>query len=204
MIVRIRIILYTAVSCFLVFACSTQSKIGDGLGKPAMVAGRSAVLPAVVAMKGLKQDSGAGAGPPVEVAVVSSNETHSDADGAMVPMSNLIQELLQQFQPLFFDFDSYTLSVQARDTLFKNAELLAEQPWVKLRIEGNCDERGSDEYNLALGEQRARTARAYLVNLGIAPDRLFTISYGKEQPLDFGHDEAAWAKNRRDEFVVIK
>jgi peptidoglycan-associated lipoprotein len=73
----------------------------------------------------------------------------------------------------------------------------------KVRIEGNCDERGSDEYNLALGEKRAKAAMEYLVTLGIPAERLSVISYGKEKPADPGHDEAAWAKNRRDEFVVL-
>ena len=107
-------------------------------------------------------------------------------------------------QKIYFNFDSAALSDESRANLSKNAELLASQPSVKLQIEGNCDERGSDEYNLALGERRAKAARDYLVNLGVAPDRLSIISYGEEKPADQGHDEAAWAKNRRDEFVIIK
>ena len=75
---------------------------------------------------------------------------------------------------------------------------------LKVRIEGHCDERGSDEYNLALGERRAKAAMNYLVTLGIADKRLSVISYGKEKPVDPGHDEAAWAKNRRAEFVIQK
>jgi peptidoglycan-associated lipoprotein len=75
---------------------------------------------------------------------------------------------------------------------------------LKVQIEGNCDERGSDEYNLALGEKRAKSAMKYLETLGVPAERLSVISYGKEKPADPGHDEAAWAKNRRDEFVLIK
>jgi peptidoglycan-associated lipoprotein len=112
--------------------------------------------------------------------------------------------LEQELQKIYFNFDSATLSDDARANLSKNAALLAKQPSVKLQIEGNCDERGSDEYNLALGERRAKAARDYLVNLGVAPERLSVISYGEEKPVDQGHDEAAWAKNRRDEFVIIK
>lgn len=74
---------------------------------------------------------------------------------------------------------------------------------IKVRIEGNCDERGSDEYNLALGERRAQVAARYLTTLGISGERLSTISYGKEKPVDPGHDENAWARNRRDDFVII-
>lgn len=105
---------------------------------------------------------------------------------------------------IFFDFDSYLLTQAARDTLAKNAEWLKANSAAKLQIEGHCDERGSDEYNLALGEKRAKSAENYLVTLGVAKGRLSTISYGKEKPLDQDHNEVAWAKNRRAEFVVIK
>jgi peptidoglycan-associated lipoprotein len=106
---------------------------------------------------------------------------------------------------IYFDFDSYLLSKTARDTLNSNAEyLLKQNPAIKVQIEGHCDERGSDEYNLALGEKRAKAALNYLVTLGVPTERLSFISYGKERPADPGHDEAAWAKNRRDEFAVIK
>jgi peptidoglycan-associated lipoprotein len=112
--------------------------------------------------------------------------------------------LQNELQKIYFNFDSADLSQESRSALSKNAELLAKQSAVTLRIEGNCDERGSDEYNLALGERRAKAARDYLVNLGVQPERLSVISYGEEKPVDPGHDEAAWAKNRRDEFVIIK
>ena len=112
--------------------------------------------------------------------------------------------LENELQKIYFNFDSADLSADSRAALSKNAELLAKQPSVSIRIEGNCDERGSDEYNLALGERRAKAARDYLVNLGVQPARLSVISYGEEKPADPGHDEAAWAKNRRDEFVITK
>ena len=112
--------------------------------------------------------------------------------------------LQNELQKVYFNFDSAALSDESRAILSKNAEALAKQPSVSVRIEGNCDERGSDEYNLALGERRAKAARDYLVNLGVQPERLSVISYGEEKPVDPGHDEAAWAKNRRDEFVIIK
>jgi len=106
---------------------------------------------------------------------------------------------------IHFDFDSFALSLTARDALSKNADyLLKKYTSVKVQIEGHCDERGSDEYNLALGEKRAQAALNYLVTLGVPAARLSFISYGEEKPADPGHDEAAWAKNRRDEFVVIK
>jgi peptidoglycan-associated lipoprotein len=106
---------------------------------------------------------------------------------------------------IYFDFDSFILSPAARETLKKNASyLLKENKAVKVRIEGNCDERGSDEYNLALGEKRAKVALDYLTTLGVPADRLSFISYGKEKPANPGHDETAWAKNRRDEFIIMK
>ncbi|KAF0220815.1 MAG: peptidoglycan-associated [Geobacteraceae bacterium] len=104
---------------------------------------------------------------------------------------------------IYFDFDSFVLTQPSRDTLYKDAEWLLKNNPVKVQIEGHCDERGSDEYNLALGEKRAKAAMNYLVTLGVLADRLSIISYGKEKPLDPGHDEAAWAKNRRAEFVII-
>jgi len=103
---------------------------------------------------------------------------------------------------VYFDFNSPTLSPAARETLAKNAELMKQQGSVKIRIEGNCDEFGSDDYNLSLGESRAKSAMNYLQSLGIKADRLSVISYGKEKPADPGHDESARAKNRRDEFVI--
>jgi peptidoglycan-associated lipoprotein len=107
-------------------------------------------------------------------------------------------------EKIYFDFDSFVLSAASRETLAKNARYLMKNGSVKVQIEGHCDERGSDEYNLALGEKRAKAAMSYLVTLGVPADRLSVISYGKEKPADPGHDEAAWAKNRRDEFAVIK
>jgi len=113
-------------------------------------------------------------------------------------------DLQGELQKVYFNFDSAALSDEARSSLSKNADLLGKNASVKVRIEGNCDERGSDEYNMALGERRAKAAMDYLVNLGVQPDRLSTLSYGEEKPVDPGHDEAAWAKNRRAEFVIVK
>jgi peptidoglycan-associated lipoprotein len=122
------------------------------------------------------------------------------------PLKEAVQAVAEApLEKIYFDFDSYVLSSAARDVLNKNAEyLLKKGTSARIQIEGHCDERGSDEYNLALGEKRAKAALNYLVTLGVPSSRLSFISYGKEKPADPGHDEAAWAKNRRDEFVVIK
>ncbi|HSL20716.1 MAG TPA: peptidoglycan-associated lipoprotein Pal [Vicinamibacterales bacterium] len=106
------------------------------------------------------------------------------------------------FQPVFFGFDSAEIESDAQSALNTNAELLKRYPGWTITIEGHCDERGTAEYNLALGERRALAARNYLVSLGISADRLRTISYGKEFPFDPGHNEEAWARNRRAHFVV--
>lgn len=109
------------------------------------------------------------------------------------------------FETVYFDFDKAELRQDARDVLFKNAEILLKgQPDAKVKIEGHCDERGSAEYNLALGERRAKSALQYLLTLGVKSDRMSVISYGKEKPAVQGNDEAAWTKNRRAEFVVEK
>ena len=105
-------------------------------------------------------------------------------------------------KPVFFAFDSAELSPDAVATLKANADALRKYGTWKITIEGHCDERGTAEYNLALGEKRSVAARTYLVTLGIGADRIQTVSYGKEFPFDPGHNEEAWAKNRRAQFVI--
>ena len=101
-----------------------------------------------------------------------------------------------------FDFDRHDLSSEAREILANHARLLKENPHIRLKIEGHCDERGTIEYNLALGESRSSAVKNYLVNYGIDSYRLSTISYGKERPLDPRSTPEAWAKNRRAAFIV--
>lgn len=105
-------------------------------------------------------------------------------------------------KPVFFELDSAEIAGAARTVLDENAATLKRYTTWAVTIEGHCDERGTAEYNLALGERRALAARAYLLSLGIAADRLRTVSYGKEFPFDPGHDESAFAKNRRAHFVI--
>jgi len=108
-----------------------------------------------------------------------------------------------QFETVHFDFDKYNLRPEAKAALDNNYELLNEFSSAIIKIEGHCDERGTVEYNLSLGDKRAKAAQDYLVGLGIAPNRISIISYGKEQPVDPRSNEEAWAKNRRGEFRVI-
>ena len=103
---------------------------------------------------------------------------------------------------IYFEFDKARLLPESKAVLRVKAEWLKANPEALAIIEGHCDERGTNEYNLALGDRRAQSAKTYLVDLGIAAERLTSISYGEERPLDPGHDEAAWARNRRAQFVI--
>ena len=103
---------------------------------------------------------------------------------------------------VFFNYDSADLSTEARSILEENSRYFRQYPNIPVIIEGHCDERGTEEYNLALGDRRAQAAKAYLVQLGISGDRLETISFGEERPFAMGSNEQAWAQNRRAQFVV--
>ena len=103
---------------------------------------------------------------------------------------------------IFFDYDLYDVRADQRDVMGVNAEWLKKWPTVKIQIEGHCDERGSNKYNMALGDKRANAARDYLVSLGIDASRVTTISYGEERPFLEGQSESAWSQNRRAHFVV--
>jgi len=104
---------------------------------------------------------------------------------------------------IYFEFDRYDVRPQDAEILKQNAAWLTKSPNAKIQIEGHCDERGTNEYNLALGERRANSAKKYLVSLGVKADRISTITYGKERPLDPAHTEEAWAKNRRAHSIVL-
>ena len=133
-----------------------------------------------------------------------TTEVKGAADGSMqgeaVPTHNQIAGM----ERISFDFDQFTLSAEARGILGNNAKYLQANSGTNVIIEGHCDERGSDEYNLALGESRALAAKSYLVSIGISAKRLSVISYGEEKPLSKGAGESAWSQNRRAEFNAIK
>jgi len=133
--------------------------------------------------------------------------THRDTTSTPAPVSTPPSTVpsgvtTSDFKPAFFDFDSYTLRDDARAALDADAKLLRANAAVKITIEGHADERGTDEYNQALGEKRAQAARDYLAAAGIDASRMEVVSYGKERPFDTGHDESAWAQNRRAHVVV--
>jgi peptidoglycan-associated lipoprotein len=105
-------------------------------------------------------------------------------------------------EDVYFAYDSAALSMEAQSVLREKAEWLRVNPNISVIIEGHCDERGTNAYNMALGDRRAESAKSFLVNLGVSPSRLTTISYGEERPLDPGHNDFAWSKNRRAHFVL--
>jgi peptidoglycan-associated lipoprotein len=142
--------------------------------------------------------------PPVEVPVAPP-VTPAPEDKLLTANLDELNRLVASqglIKPVFYAFDSAELSPEAVSTLKGNADVLRKYSSWKITIEGHCDERGTAEYNLALGERRAVAARTYLVTLGIPADRIQTVSYGKEFPFDPGHTEEAWAKNRRGQFVI--
>ena len=137
--------------------------------------------------------------PPTTTTPPPAQETPAETPPAPSTPSGLSSG---DFQPVFFDLDSYTLRDDARSALDANARLLRDNAATRIVIEGHCDERGTVEYNQALGERRAQAAQDYLERAGISNTRLQIVSYGKERPFDAGHDESAWAKNRRAHFVL--
>ncbi|MFQ5669849.1 MAG: peptidoglycan-associated lipoprotein Pal [Acidobacteriota bacterium] len=110
--------------------------------------------------------------------------------------------LEERLRTVYFDFDQATLTQEARSALDHNADLLRSRPALRVRIEGHCDERGTVEYNLALGDRRAHSALDYLAQHGVDKARIDVVSFGEERPVDLGHNEASWAKNRRADFHV--
>jgi peptidoglycan-associated lipoprotein len=105
---------------------------------------------------------------------------------------------------IYFDFDQYNIKDEFRETLRQNAQWMKDHPGFSVVLEGHCDERGTGEYNLALGDRRAGSTKQYLTSLGVSGSRLRTISYGEERPAIDGHGESAWSKNRRAQFLIIK
>jgi peptidoglycan-associated lipoprotein len=124
----------------------------------------------------------------------------ADSLAALGRSSDAVRTLLATM--IHFDFDKANVLSGDASVLDQKVGILQANPNLKIRVAGHCDERGSDEYNLALGNRRALAAKQYLVSHGIDAGRIETVSYGKERPLDPGHDEGAWAKNRRDEFEI--
>ena len=153
--------------------------------------------------------SGAGAEQTIDTATDTSDDIMVEEDTTVAaldpsqPLPGSQEELVQNVgDRVFFEFDSAVLGADGRRTLDRQAEWLRLFPEIALVLEGHADERGTREYNLALGERRANAVREYLITQGIGPARLRTISYGKERPYALGHNEEAWALNRRSVSVI--
>lgn len=144
--------------------------------------------------------------PKVEKVDVAPPVTKPELTEEEIFMSKSLEEinLAAPLKMVFFDYDRYFIRDDAKPVLDDNAAWLKKFSSAKILIEGHCDERGTEEYNLALGEKRAKSTHDYLLSLGISPDRIKIISYGKSQPLDSSHNEMAWQKNRRAQFLVIE
>lgn len=188
--------------------CSSNSEAvkKDAASVPATVAADKAVEPA-------KPVQAAEVAKPVEQPKVVENvkeeaaaqKTTAKPAESQASQASSAPAAEARFETVYFDFDKSDLRQDARDVLSKNAETaLKALAGAKIKIEGHCDERGSAEYNMALGERRAKSVQTYLTTLGVKGDTLSIISYGKEKPAVMGSDEAAWAKNRRAEFVIVK
>lgn len=139
--------------------------------------------------------------PPPVVQPPVTQDTTSRPVEPPPPPKQMLQET--QFQTIYFDFDKYNLRPDAKAALDANLALLQEYPDVVVKIEGHCDERGTTEYNLALGDRRARAAMDYMTTMGISAGRLSVISFGEERPAMTGSNEGAWSKNRRCEFRIV-
>ncbi|MEZ4526941.1 MAG: peptidoglycan-associated lipoprotein Pal [Desulfobacterales bacterium] len=140
--------------------------------------------------------------PGTQAPVEQGRITGDDAAARALSQEELSARERFMNEDIYFAFDQSVLTAEAQRILQDKAQWMQSRPDVSVIIEGHCDERGTTEYNLALGDRRAESAKAFLVNLGIAASRMTTVSYGEERPADPGHNEAAWARNRRAHFVI--
>lgn len=142
-------------------------------------------------------------------AVDTGAQTGGEGAGSAEPLESADTGIMEgrtsgPMVPVYFEFDSSKIVGEQMQRLQTNAEFIKKNPQLKIRIEGNCDPRGTQEYNLALGERRAQSAKSALTHQGVRADQLTTISWGEEKLLLFGHDEISYAQNRRDDFVIVK
>lgn len=141
-----------------------------------------------------------GIGPEGDAAVAPAPVGPATTDSGSAAMDAAREAFINEY--VYFAFDSSALDENAQRVLARKADYINANAGMNVLVQGYCDERGTPEYNLALGERRAQSAKGYLVNLGIDAARLSTVSYGEENPVDMGHNEEAWAKNRRAQFVI--
>lgn len=190
MIDGLRMTCYTSLAALFLIAggCAPATPNKPDIGSPS---GSSAT-----GSQGSRRGEGQGSGTRESNTDTSSLKQLQEGKAPVTPASSPLKDI-------FFEFDRADLRPDARDTLRANADWLRTNPSARIEIEGHCDERGTNEYNLALGAKRAQSAKDYLVSLGIAGDRLSTISYGEEIPVCREHTESCWRQNRRARFVII-
>lgn len=152
--------------------------------------------------KGEEGSTPAVTGPPPPVGAVESLDAKPMESKSTLPI--LEGRTTGPMLPIYFDFDNDAIRDDQKSRMENNAKHLKSNPNAAVAIEGNCDERGTNEYNLALGDRRANSAKRYLATKGVNVGNINTISYGEESPLNLGHDELAWSQNRRDDFVQSK
>lgn len=190
-------VVFAVSSIFLVCSCAKKQVVAEEEEITAPPAGPEVViveeeeLPAVEVAKEVEEE----VVETYEIGLPEEREVEAVEEGLAAKFEG---------KPIYFDFDKSFIKPEYRPVLEEKAALLKDNPDIHIRIEGNCDERGTNEYNIALGERRGNSAKSFLVSLGISPDRIETISYGEERPLFLGHDEDSWSKNRRDDFLIIK
>jgi peptidoglycan-associated lipoprotein len=176
--------------------------------KPAVTLAAIALAAALSACASKPKPAPAGpetSGPPAAEAPAYQPPTDEGAANRGRPTPGSVQDfVINVGDRVYFDFDSYQIRGDAQPVLDQQSAWLARYPAVKVRIEGNCDERGTREYNLALGARRANAVREYLTAHGVSPARIETISYGKERPIDGGSGEEAWAKNRNGHTAITE
>jgi peptidoglycan-associated lipoprotein len=174
-----------ALAMLFAFGCAKKQAVKSGETAGAPAAAPEKAPPGEIVSEALKPET------PAEKQVAAAEA------GAAVT-----REIPSKFQDIHFDFDKSFIREDAKPVLSAVADFLKKNRGAKLQVEGHCDERGTSEYNMALGDRRAESARAYLVSLGVPASALSAVSFGEEKPLDPGHSEEAWSKNRRAHFVV--
>ncbi len=183
----------------------TQTLFAVALLAPALVAGGCGKkqAPVTAAEMAVEVDEVAETAPPERPAPETAPAPEGDVWSGDLDALNAYVREHGLLQTVYFDFDRAELRTDARDRLTANARFLQERPELVVAIEGHADERGTSEYNLALGDRRAATTRSYLASLGVTPDRARTVSYGEERPECTDSREACWWKNRRAQFVIV-
>ncbi len=178
---------------------ATEVTIDGGIGTVEATGSRTVKPSSSISYRA--KASGPGGVADAEVRITVSAEKGAIAPPSRPPLTDA-EVFTEMIKDVFFDYDSYELREDARQTLIQNARALNERRNIRFTIEGHCDERGSEKYNLALGDRRASAAKEFLIAQGVDPARIDTVSYGEERPFAQGHDEESWKQNRCAHFVM--